>query len=291
MASLTEKLQKDRTVLAAVLFGSMAYDTVWEKSDLDLAVIVEESVKEASFTLYEEGISVHAFLMTRSTFRKTMEGSLLGSFWTSILPRSRLLFTKDDSLSLLWENAGAIGERDKQAQLLQAGNACIPVLTKAEKWLRVKHDLPYTAYYLLQSAAQLAWVEVIAAGENPGREMLQHALRLNPTFFQRVYLDVLHEPKTEEALGAVLSLCDTYLTERIDRCFAPLLDWLAEADGPRSVRELDAHFEHHWRTKHLDLTCDWLADKGILDRVGVPMRLTKDSRVTVDEAGYYYGGA
>ena len=292
IASLTEKLQKDRTVLAAVLYGSLAYDDIWEKSDIDLMIIGEESVKEGSFTLLEEGISIHATLLTRSAFRKQMDGALTGSFWSSVLPRSRLLFTKDDSLALLWENAGVLGERDRQAQLLRAGTWCLPVLTKAEKWHQVKRDFHYAAFYLLQTAVCLAWVEVLAAGQSPSREVIQQALKLNPSFFHRIYTDVLDKPKTEEALGEALALCDAYLTERIPLCFSPLLDWLEGADGPRSVRELDAHFKHHWHAEHLDLACDWLADKGILDRVGVPLRLTKDSRVTMDEAGYVFvGGA
>ncbi len=290
IASLSEKLQRDRCVLAAVLFGSLAYDEVWEKSDIDLIVIGEESVKGASFTLLEEGISVHASLMTRSAFRKELEGALMGSFFSSVLPRSRLLFTKDESLALLWENAGPLGERDKQAQLLRTATACLPVLTKAEKWHKVKRDFHYTAFYLLQTALQLAYVEVIAAGQSPGREVIQQALKLNPEFFTRIYTDVLDGPKTEEALGTALEWIDAYLTERIPLCFSPLLDWLEGADGPRSVRELSTYFERNWHAEHLDLACDWLADKGILQRVGIPLRLTKDSRVTMDEAGYVYVG-
>ena len=120
--------------------------------------------------------------------------------------------------------------------------------------------------------------------------MIQQALKLNPAFFQRVYTHVLDGPKDEAHLAEVLAAIDSYLTERIPLCFGPLLDWLESADGPRSVRELDSHFKHHWRAEHLDLVCDWLADKGILERVGVPLRLTKDSRVTVDEAGYVFVG-
>ena len=290
IASLSEKLQRDRCVLAAILFGSLAYDEVWEKSDIDLIIVGEESVKETTFTLLEEGISVHATLMTRSALRKALEGALMGSFWSSVLLRSRLLFTKDDSLALLWENVGSLGERDRQAQLLRAGNACLPELTKAEKWLTVKRDFHYTALYLLLATGPLAQVEVIAAGQSPSREVTQQALKLNPSFFHRIYTDVLDKPKTEEALGEALALCDAYLTERIPLCFSPLLDWLECADGPRSVRELDSHFKHHWHAEHLDLACDWLADKGILDRVGIPLRLTKDSRVTMDEAGYIFVG-
>ena len=131
---------------------------------------------------------------------------------------------------------------------------------------------------------------MIAAGQSPGREVIQQALKLSSKCFQRLYTDTLDGPKTAETLAEALALCDAYLTERIPLCFAPLLDWLEDADCPRSVRELESHFKHHWHAENLDLTCDWLADKGILDRVGVPLRLTKDSRVTVDEAGYVFVG-
>jgi uncharacterized protein len=288
--SLSEKLQKDRTVLAAVLYGSLAYDSVWEKSDIDLTIIVEESVRPENFTLTEDGISIHASLTRRSEFKKAADGALMGSFMSSIMHRSRLLFSKDDSLTLLWENLGPMGARDKQAQLLRNATWVLPTLTKIEKWLRVKQDPHYAAYYVLQAAMQLATLEVIQAGGSPGREVIQQALKLNPAFFQKVYTDVLDGPKTLEAIGAAWKAQDDYITERIDLCFAPLLDYLRESDGPRSTRELNAYFKQHWGADALDLACDWLADKGLVERVGIPVRLTKDSRVTVDEAGYYYGG-
>ena len=290
LAALCEKLQKDRTVLAAVLYGSLAYDDVWEKSDIDLTIIGEESVKPDNFTLAEDGISIHANLCPRSVFRKGMEGSLQGSFASSLLHRSRLLFSKDDSLALLWENVGPMGARDRQAQLLRTANGAIPVLTKAEKWLRVKRDPHYAAYYILQAAMGLAVLEVLAAGESPGREVIHQALKLNPEFFKTVYTDVFDGPKTLEAMQSAWDALDAYLTERIALCFSPLLDWLAESEGSVSTRELNAYFTRNWHAEHLDLACDWLEGKGIVERQGIPMRLTKDSRVTVDEAGYYYGG-
>ena len=288
LASLCEKLQKDRTVLAAVLYGSLAYDDVWEKSDIDLTIIGEESVRGGNFTLTEDGISIHAQLVTRSGFKKWMGGALQGSFASSLLHRSRLLFSKDDSLARLWEDTGPMGARDRQAQLLRAATICLPTLTKAEKWLKVKRDPHYAAFFVIQAAMQLAVLEIYVAGESPGREAIHQALKLNPKFFKAVYTDVFDGPKTLPAVQSAWDAADGYLTERIDLCFSPLLNWLAEANGPISTREINMYFERHWSADFLDLACDWLADKGIVERVGIPMRLTKDSRVTVDEAGYYF---
>ena len=37
-----EKVKEDRNILAVILFGSLSYDTVWEKSDIDLMLITRD---------------------------------------------------------------------------------------------------------------------------------------------------------------------------------------------------------------------------------------------------------
>ena len=43
--ALTQKLQQDRTVLAAIVYGSYSYDQVWEKSDIDLWIVMADDPK------------------------------------------------------------------------------------------------------------------------------------------------------------------------------------------------------------------------------------------------------
>ena len=45
LASFVEKIEKDRYVIAAMVCGSLAYDEVWEKSDLDLLIITRDETK------------------------------------------------------------------------------------------------------------------------------------------------------------------------------------------------------------------------------------------------------
>lgn len=286
--SLTEKLEKDRNVLAVVLFGSLAYDTVWEKSDIDLMVVVDENAKSDALTLLEDGIVVHASVTPRSEFRRRMLGSVQGSFADSMLVRSRLLFTRDASLQALWdERPSTIGERDRRVQLLRAGIGCLPVRVKAEKWLRVKRDNDYATLYLLFTAEALARIEIFDAAQNPGREVLQQAMALNPAFFGTVYPQLLHGPRDTAHLEAVLGAVDDYLDARTDRCFGPVLEFLDGWGGPCGARELNQHFERQMGVQGVDLACDWLAERGHVEAVGLPVRLTKDSRVSVDEVAYH----
>src|SRR5437868_12069742 len=66
--ALVEQVKEDRSILAAILCGSLSHDTVWEKSDIDLALVTidDKKVDTTSLALYAHGVNVHAFLMPRA---------------------------------------------------------------------------------------------------------------------------------------------------------------------------------------------------------------------------------
>ena len=67
-----------------------------------------------------------------------------------------------------------------------------------------------------------------------------------------------------------------------------MLDYLAEADGIRTASELNAYFRKKVQTDELFWVYEWLAEKGIIEKVAAPLRLTKKSPVTLEEPAYYY---
>ncbi|MDX1932988.1 MAG: hypothetical protein SFU56_10315, partial [Capsulimonadales bacterium] len=275
-------------ILAAILGGSLSYDQVWEKSDIDMILVGDESHKERSFTLTEEGVIIHASVMPRSAFRKAIEGSIRSSFFHSFFSKSRLLYTHDESLYALYDNIQQVGERDKAAQLLRVVPAVLWALPKAEKWLHIKRDVRYSFLYILLCTGPLAQIEVVSAGRIPTREAIWQALELNPGFFRRIYTDLIDGPKDEPTLRDALSAIEEYLLTRVRRIFQPILSYLAEAGGPRSASEIDAEFKKMLQMEGASGVCEWLSEKGIVEKVPLPLRLSPKSPVAVNEAGYYY---
>src|SRR5436853_687799 len=94
LETLVDQVKEDRTVLAAILCGSLSHDTVWAKSDIDLALVTvdERKLDEPSRSIYADGVNVHAFMFTRTDFRRIAEGSLRNSFAHSLLAKGRLLY-------------------------------------------------------------------------------------------------------------------------------------------------------------------------------------------------------
>src|SRR5436309_9764755 len=140
---LVEQVKGDRSVLAAILCGSLSHDTVWAKSDIDLVLVTidDKKVDRSDMSIYAKGVNVHAFLMPRTEFRKTVEGSIHNSFMHSFLAKGTLLYAHDPTIEDLCGRLMHIGERDTELQLLRAATTVLPAMYKARKWFITRADL------------------------------------------------------------------------------------------------------------------------------------------------------
>src|SRR5215203_5278865 len=136
--ALVAQIREDRAILAAILCGSLAHDTVWSRSDIDLVLVTIDDRKPETDTLslYADGVNVHAILVPRTEFRKMVEGSVRNSFLHSFLVKGRLLYTHDESIATLYATLHEMGERDREVALFRAATNVLPVLYKAHKWMR-----------------------------------------------------------------------------------------------------------------------------------------------------------
>jgi hypothetical protein len=292
LEELVARVKQDRSILAAIVCGSLAHDTVWAKSDIDLALVTVDDKKNETTTvsLNANGVNVHAFLMPRAEFRKTVEGSVRNSFMHSLLAKGQLLYTHDDSIAALCANLHKIGERDTQVQLLSAGAAALGPIDKAHKWLVTRGDLDYAALWILYAATALARIEVMGARLLADREVIPQAMKLNRAFFQIIYTDLLNQKKTRKAVQAALDAIDQYMAQRATALFSPVLDYLREAGEARSATEIEAHFKRNFNVEGVTAACEYLADQGLIRKVSTPLQLTKKSNTQVEELAFAHIG-
>jgi hypothetical protein len=281
-------VKQDRSILAALLCGSLSHDTVWAKSDIDLVLITidDRKVEKSDLALYADGVNVHAFLMPRAEFRKSAEGAIRNSFFHSLLAKGRLLYTHDETVASLCERLQEIGERDTQLQLFRAATHALPFIYKAHKWLLTRGDLDYTALWILYAATPLARIEVIAARLIADREVIPQAMRLNPDFFRKIYTEMLNAKKTRKNVEAALGAIDGYMAERAGNLFRPVLDYLREIREARSATEIEAWFKRNFDIEGVTTACEYLSDQGLIGKVSTPVQLTRRSNVMVEELAF-----
>ena len=294
--SLAETLEADRYILAAILNNDLAENNVWEKTTPEITLILRDGTKfkRKGYQLIEEGIPIRVALYTRGDYRKLLDRAPQGSALHSILAESRVLFSKDSLFSVdgdanfrVGDSVDLhVGERDKHSQLFNTAAIATAIIVKAEKWFHIKQDVDYTFLYLTYLVRELARIEVLMHGETPKRKVIYQALKHNPSFFKAVFTDLIDKPKDEAMLRDALEQVDMYLEDNLQTLFKPLLDFLEESGEERTITDIHTHFGK--RRLDFDLACEWLAQKGVIEQFSAPVRLTKDSKVSVEEPAYYY---
>jgi uncharacterized protein len=289
LEALIEQVKEDRSILAAILCGSLSHDKVWARSDIDLLLVTidDKKVEDGDLALYADGVNVHAILMPRAQFRKTMEGSIRNSFVHSLVAKGRILYTHDETITNLCARLKEIGERDTQVQLLRAATHALAPIYKAHKWLVTRGDLDYTALWILYAATPLAQIEVISRRLLADREVIPQAMELNPAFFKTIYADLLNGKKTRKNIQEALEAVDGYLAQRAATLFGPVLDHLREVGEARSASEIESHFRRNLDVSGVTTACEYLADRGLIGKAATPVQLTKRSNIEVQELAFF----
>ena len=288
--ALIGDVKEDRSILAAILCGSLSHDTVWAKSDIDLVLVTidDRKVEQGSVSLYADAVNVHALLMPRTQFRKIVEGSVRNSFVHSFLTKGRLLYSHDPTIVTLCDQLREIGERDTQVQLLRAGIHALAPIYKAHKWFETRDDLNYTALWILYAATPLAQIEVIGRRLLADREVIPQAMKLHPKFFSVVYAGLLNGEKTRESVRVALETIDQYLAERATSLFGAVIEHLRDVGEARSCTEIENHFQRNLDVEGVTAACEYLADLGLIGKVSTPMQLTRRSNIEVQELAFVY---
>jgi uncharacterized protein len=290
LEDLVAEVKRDKSILAAVLCGSLSHDAVWVKSDIDLLLITVDDKKTESsgVALYANGVNVHALLMSRTQFRRIAEGALRNSFMHSFITKGRVLYTHDDTISVMWARLQQIGERDTKIQLLRAGIQALAPVDKAHKWLITRGDLEYTALWILYAATALARIEILSARRLMDREVIPQAMQLNPAFFKIVYADLLNTKKTSKNVQAALDAIEAYLAKRAPALFGLIIDHLREVGDTRSASDLEGHFSRNFDVEGVTTACEYLSDRGLISKVSAPIQLTRQSNISVQEMAFVY---
>ena len=239
---LIAQVKKDRSILAAILCGSLSHDIVWEKSDIDLALITidDKKVASSSLSLYAGGVNVHAMLMPRAEFRKTVEGAVRNSFMHSLLAKGRLLYTHDETIARSVRPAA----RDRRARHAVPASRGGDLRARRQFTRLTNGSSPAATWITPRSGFSMRrprWrgSRSSARGLLADREVIPQAMKLNPAFFKIVYSDLLNAKKTRKNVQAALDAIDAYLAQRAATLFRPVLDHLRDVGEARSCTEIE----------------------------------------------------
>ena len=293
-----ERLSDDRYVLAAVLVGDLSETTIWKRESLSVWVIEADGVSrrlrsdgndERVFRiLVENGINLHAEVISRSRFKQMVEGSSRTAFSCNFFATRTLIYSVDPSIANWFETANTVAVKDKERELLTFTTWTIHAIRGARKLLEIRKDIELAQQSVLNAAHSVAYTEIIRAGEVWEQEVIYKAIDREPDLFQLIYLDVLSKRKNAKVLSAALDAIDDYLELHYKAHLKPVLAFLKKENRVVPLSEISDQFAHSQvYPSHLESACEWLERKGRLEKFSTPFKLTKRSLQNVEEPAYF----
>lgn len=293
-----ERLEQDKTILAAILVGSISEETIWRKESIGMWIIEKDGGTrrlrsdgddpDVYRTLVEVDINFHVQLIPRSKFKQMVEGSSRTTFNCNFFEHRELIYCADPSIENWFTEANEVATRDQEKELLATTSWTIHACRYSRKLFEITEDLELTKQTLISAAYSLSALDIIQHGEVCEDLIIYRAIEYNPKLFQIVYLDVLTKRKTKKLFRTALERVEQYLDENAQQHLKPLLNYLTKQQRLVPLSEISDHFAYTqlypW---HLESMCEWLHQKSQLEKVSARFRLTSKSRIDVEEPAYF----
>ncbi len=284
--SFVDRVKGDPNIIAVIVCGSLAYDTVWEKSDIDMTLIIrDQTLQQSAYCLDEDGIIINVQLFERSSFKRGMDRLLGGSMPQSYFAKGQMVYSSDESLYDYFEDMRRMGSQDIARSLLWRSCELIDVYHKCQKWLTVRRDRRYTQFFLLKAADLIAGMELCAQGEPPTREAVLSMLERSPAQMAPFYQNPLSGQLSEAELWSAIREMEQVLDRHLEAMSRPVLEFMSDQQL-KTMTMLTRHF--HMEGHYLINILDYMADKGIIEKVSQTIRMTSKSKPAAEEIGFLY---
>jgi len=286
LLSFTEKIKNDTNILSIILCGSLANDTVWEKSDMDIYVLVREmKLSTQSYCIEEDGLILNVSLQSEFDFKRSLERSLGGGWMFSMFSQARVIYSKDDSFRDFIGKFQQMGSDDRALSFFQNSTGLIYFMEKIEKWLTVKDDPLYAQLWVLKAAEHYANMRLILDKKPPSREAVLKVMDYAPECIKHLYERPMQGFMNREEVWDVLKFYRKFLEDNLDLLKKSVVEYMSDGNV-RTVTTLVKHFGM-W-SHDIYHIFDFLEEMGIVARVTENARITPKSRKSVEEVAFIY---
>lgn len=237
--SIVERLKSNESVLAVMVFGSMVTGDLWDESDIDLFVIVDQKMS-AMKNIYteEKGVPVHSKVMSKSKFLVLYEEDLRGGFIHRVFASSRLVFSKDKDITNRYDNGRFYPDLDRERwNMVYLGNL-LKSMGLCRKYLH--NEGIYTAYTAaVKSMEEYAKLYVNSSGYMISKDAMAMAMNLSSGYKSHVENLFFNNADKKEVITSALSFVQDSVDESIRNCCGVLIDFMNDKDSFLSAEDIE----------------------------------------------------
>lgn len=235
---ICEHLRNFEKVRAATVFGSMVTGDIWEESDIDMILVLDEDFKEIR-NIYSQNnkVPIHIKLISKKNFLNFQENNNIGGALHKDMKASRLIFSKDLDVTDKFNHLRYFINADEKVWSLVYLSALLKDIKVCRKYL--VNDGRYTSFNVaVRCAESFSKLFVNNKGYMVSKDALAVAVNLDDQWRELVENLFFGNSNKEESIKAVLSFIERYLSLNIEKSCKLLLDILKEKNDFISSEEL-----------------------------------------------------
>ena len=285
--SFAARVKDNPNILGFLIYGSLAYGTVTEGSDIDLVMfardgsLMNDKAEYFEYCVQEDGVEIHIGLTQVSRFKRRMQRMIAGDWTLTQYSKGILKYCKDESLTKFMENARKVGKNDAALGILRALGFVVVEMHRANKWITVLDDTLYAQQFLQRAGLRIAESIMLLYGEHPDRESKPRAMELNPAIMEEVYVKPSTMAMTKKEIAQAIQVIDDFIMEHMPIWSKSLLTYLGN-DESKTAQQCNDYFGFE-----LDIL-GYMVRKGILEMAPQSTRIFKNSKLTLEEPAYMY---
>lgn len=280
-----DRLKANKTVLAVMVFGSMVSGDLWEESDIDLFVIVDDKLDQIkNIYILEKNIPVHIKLLSKNKLFYHNH-NIEDGFLHRVFAGSRLVFSKDTDITSKYDNGRYYSDIDRDRwNLVYLGNF-IKILGVCKKYIR--NDSIYTAYgSAVECAEEYAKLFVNSSGYMINNNAINMAINTNDKFKMHVDALFFKKDNLQGTLKNIIQYMEKNVDDNIKTLASFLLKYMRDKDCLLSCEDTkkDDIFKHF--TIDFESIFSKLLQQNLIKRENRDYK-TNDGTVLTKENVYY----
>lgn len=234
-SSIKEDLEKNKHVLAVLAYGSMVSGDLWEGSNIDLLVVIDNlinDIKDINLTLNE--VPIHLKLISKNNLMNNSNKKI-----DEILITSRLIICNDLSIRKIHDELRYVPDIEKEKMNLVYLGETLKSINVLNKYLY--NNRRYTAFELsLKAMESFAKLYINNNGYLVSKDSINMAISLNDSFKEIVDKIFFEQVNKEEAIKEMITYIKNYLNVNLKQSSRILIDYIKNKDNwvtPQLLKE------------------------------------------------------
>ncbi|MCX7884940.1 MAG: nucleotidyltransferase domain-containing protein [Caloramator sp.] len=283
-SQVEEKLKKNSSVIAVVVYGSIIYGDIWQESDIDFLVITKEKGK--AFNIYSKalGVPIHINYISKDMFIDSYNNILKGGTFHKAFFAGRLVYCIDDDIKKIHLSAKFYKDKDKNIRNIEILSNLLTSIHYTKKYNSVgKIETSYQwSFEILKNYARLL---MSLKGHITDKDILSLAVSMSSEINELFDYFNSNVP-VQDKIQRILNFAESFIEISIEDISKPIIEYLMRKNEPCSIEDIKSYEDFMHIDGDLSLLLENLSMRKII-KESLRQYTTYGDEYLIDEIVYY----